>query len=118
MSWWQVEGVAGLEGLLAIADLEPELALEHIAPVRAGTAVVGQAPEQGRLVDVLVERHEVDGVPIDVLTSVHHRTVIPTLRGALLGYLRHLWSSFPVGARRAYLDVHGPRRLSLQPPPG
>src|SRR5947209_2471545 len=112
MSWWQVERVARLEDLLAVAHLEPELALEHIAPVRAGTAVVGQALEQGRLVDVLTERHEVHGVPVDVLPPVHHRTVVAALGGALLGYLRHLWAVLS-GWCPGEPDLHIRRRRHL-----
>ena len=49
----QVEGVAGLEDLLAVGEAEGQPALEHVAPVRALAAVVGQPLEQRRRVDVL-----------------------------------------------------------------
>src|SRR5215210_5563602 len=90
MSWRQVEGVTCLEDLLTVANPEPELALEHISPVGARAAVVGQPLEQRRLVNVLAECQEVDGVPADIVAPIHHRTVVAALRSGLLGYLRHL----------------------------
>ena len=52
-----------------------EPALEHVAPVRAVAAVVGQALQQRGAVDIDPEGQEVDGVAVDVLVPVLDRAV-------------------------------------------
>src|SRR5947207_9337148 len=85
-----VERVAGLEDLVAIAVVIGDLAVQHVAPVRAVAPVVRQALQERRAVDVDAERQKVDRVAVDVLVAVFDRPVILDLRCALLRYLRHL----------------------------
>ena len=72
----EVERVAGLEDLLVVGEAVGQPALEHVAPVRALAAVVGQPLEQRRPVDVLAERHEVDRVAVDVLAPLLDDAVV------------------------------------------
>src|SRR5262249_38906146 len=66
----EVEGVPGLVDLFAIAEVEDELALEDVAPVWTVAAVVRQAAQERRRVDVLADRYELDGGSLDVLVAV------------------------------------------------
>jgi hypothetical protein len=51
--------------------------------MRALAAIFWQAFEQGRRIDVLSKRHEVDGVALDVTRVLKDRTMILGLRTRL-----------------------------------
>src|SRR2546421_5080951 len=102
----RVEGVAGLEDLLAIRVSKGEAAVDDVTPVRALAAVVRQPLEHGGRVDVLAELDETHRVAVDVLVPILHRTMVVDLR-ALLRYLRHgyllgsWWMPLPTLSGRA-----------------
>src|SRR5439155_4642167 len=81
-----------LQHLVLAIDREGHPSLEHVPPVRAVALVVGQPLEQRGRVDVLLERHELDRVPVDLLVPGLDGPVIVVL-GVLLGNLWH--SSLP-----------------------
>src|SRR4051812_22964213 len=85
----RVVGVAALVDLLAIGVLERHLPADHVAPVRALAAVVGQSLEQRRRVGVLAERLEPDHVAAELLVAPLHHAHVLDLRGRLLRGLRH-----------------------------
>ena len=62
----RVEGVAGLEDLLAVGEAKGHPAVDHVAPVRALAAVVRKPLHQRRRVDVLAERREVHRVALEL----------------------------------------------------
>jgi hypothetical protein len=55
VSGLRIERIACLEHLFTIGKLHRQLALHDVAPVRALAAIIGQALEQARRVDVLAE---------------------------------------------------------------
>jgi hypothetical protein len=75
-------------------------ALEDVAPVWTVAAVVGQAAQERRRVEVLADRHELDGGSLDVLVAVLDDAVVVGLGDAVSGDARHL--SLPsIGLLRA-----------------
>jgi hypothetical protein len=67
MSGWHVERLAGSDDFVVVGVVNCHLSLEHISPVWALAAVVGQALQHRRKVSVLANGHEVDGVAIGFL---------------------------------------------------
>ena len=67
MAGRRVVGVAGLVRLVAVGELERDLALDDVAEVRALAAVVGQALEERRQVGVGRVRLERDRVAVEIL---------------------------------------------------
>jgi hypothetical protein len=63
---WHVEGIAGLEGLLAIGVADDYPALEHVAPVRARAVTAGEGGQHGAEVVGLGDGDEIDGVPVEL----------------------------------------------------
>src|SRR5205085_8768078 len=86
----RVEGITLLVLLGPVGVLEYELALEHVAPMRALAAVVGQPLDQRSAVDVGAELREADGVALDLLAAIGHRAELATARRGVLGDLRHV----------------------------
>src|SRR5262245_22489311 len=89
----EAEGVPGLVDLYAIPELEDQRALEDVGPVWTVAAVVRQTAQKRRRVEVLADRHELDGGSLDVLVAVLGNAVVVGLGDAVSGDARH--SSLP-----------------------
>src|SRR5690242_2356475 len=85
-----VKRVAGLEHFVVVGEAVGDLALEHVSPMWARTAVVGQSLEERRGIDRLPEGDEVHRVVVEVLVPVLDRPVILDVRSARPRNSRHL----------------------------
>src|SRR3954471_18747379 len=93
MTRGRVVRVAGFVDLVPIRELERDLAAQHVAPVRALAAVVGEALEERRRVDRLAERLEADRVAVELVVATLHHTHVLDARSRSGGNLRHVSSS-------------------------
>ena len=68
--------------MVAVAD--GEAALEDVAPVRARAVSAGKAAQHRREVMVFADRHEVDGVAVEIIVAVFGDAEVLDERGGLL----------------------------------
>src|SRR5437764_3253128 len=75
-----VEGVSGLEDLFVVPAVERQTALEHVAPMRTRTLVVGQSLEQRSRIHVLAHGEELDRGVREILAALFHGAVVLDVR--------------------------------------
>jgi len=86
-----VERIAGLVDLLAVAEAEADLPVQDVTPVRTVALVARKPLQEGRTVHVLLEGGEADVLPVEHLVPVVDDSLEPRdVRGGLFRRFRHL----------------------------